>query len=69
MSRPIREAILDLGTYWAQKAADDSLGPHTAAHRSRTEDQLARRFPQVKGHILRFWRVGRVGLEPTTDGL
>ena len=61
--------ILDLGTYWAQIAADDSLGSHTAAHRSRTEDQLAQIFPQVNSPNLRFWRVGRVGLEPTTDGL
>jgi hypothetical protein len=31
MSAPKR-MILDLGTYWAQIAADDGLGLHTAAY-------------------------------------
>jgi hypothetical protein len=61
--------ILDLGTYWAQRAADDSLGPHTAAQPRRIEDRTSQEFLQVTGPNLRFWRVGRVGLEPTTDGL
>ena len=40
-------AILDLGTYWAQRAADDGLGPHTATQPRRIEDRERQAFPQV----------------------
>jgi hypothetical protein len=39
--------ILDLGTYWAQIAADDSVGPHTAAYLCRIKDLADQVFPQV----------------------
>jgi hypothetical protein len=61
--------ILDLGTYWAQRAADDSLGLHTAAYRCEIKDLGSLVFLQVKSPNLRFRGVGRVGIEPTTGGL
>jgi hypothetical protein len=61
--------ILDLGTYWAQRAADDGLGPPTAAYRRRIQDHKVQALLQVTGPKLRFQGVGRVGLEPTTGGL
>ena len=39
--------ILDLGTYWAQIAADDSVGPHTATYLCRIEDLAGQVFSQV----------------------
>ena len=39
--------ILDLGTYWAQTAADHSLGPHTAAYACRIKDLEIATFTQV----------------------
>ena len=39
--------ILDLGTYWAQRAADHGLGPHTAAYPSRIKDLADQVFLQV----------------------
>ena len=35
---PSALAILDLGTYCAQRAADDSPGPHTAAQNRRSQE-------------------------------
>ena len=61
--------ILDLGTYWAQRTVDDGLGPRTTAYACEIKDLGRRVFLQVRDHNLRFWRVGRVGLEPTTGGL
>ena len=46
--------ILDLGTYWAQRAADDSLGPHTAARPRRIEDRNSIAFPQVEAPYQRL---------------
>jgi hypothetical protein len=66
---PFTLAILHLGTYWAQRAADDSLAPHTAAYPCESEDLRSQVFLQVRGTNLRFGGVGRVGLEPTTGGL
>jgi hypothetical protein len=66
---PFTPAILDLGTYWAQRAADDSLAPRTAAYPCEIEDLGSQLFLQVTGPNLRFQTVGRVGLEPTTGGL
>jgi hypothetical protein len=66
---PLIQTILDLGTYWAQRAADDSPGPHTAAYACEIKDLGSQAFLQVIGPNMDFWRVGRVGLEPTTGGL
>ena len=59
------------GTYSAQRAAGDSLGPHTPAYACRINDPDRHLFRQVRGPNLGFRRVrvGRVGLEPTTGGL
>jgi hypothetical protein len=57
------------GTYSAQRAADDGLGPQSAAYRGEIKDFDSCVFPQVTGPKLRFQGVGRVGLEPTTGGL
>ena len=43
--------------------------PHTAAHAADTQDHESQTFPQVKALTCGFERVGRLGLEPTTDGL
>jgi hypothetical protein len=40
-------AILDFGTYLAQIAADDGLGPHTAAYRCGIKDLPNRVYLQV----------------------
>jgi hypothetical protein len=42
-------AIFDLGTYWAQRAADDGLVPHTAAHRRGSQDLESSTFLQATG--------------------
>jgi hypothetical protein len=57
-----------LGTYLAQRAAGDGLGPHTAAYRRRIQDHESQAFPHVPGPYPWFWRVGRLGLEPRTGG-
>jgi hypothetical protein len=36
-----------LGTYWAQRAADDSVGPHTAAYPCGIKDLPRQAFLQV----------------------
>jgi hypothetical protein len=36
-----------LGTYFAQRAAGDGLGPHTAAYRRRIQDHESQAFPHV----------------------
>ena len=66
---PFTLAILDLGTYWAQRAADDSLAPHKAAYPCEIKDLGSQVSLQVRSPNLRFWEEGRVGLEPTTGGL
>ena len=57
------------GTYSAQRAADDGVAPRTAAYACEIKELESPIFLQVKGPNLRFWEVGRVGLEPTTGGL
>ena len=47
-------------------AAHGCTQPHT---RLRGKITKAAKFPQVTGPYLRFWRVGRLGLEPRTGGL
>jgi hypothetical protein len=66
---PFPLMILDLGTYWAQRAADDSPGPHTAAYACESKDLGSQALLQVRGPNRRLEEVGRVGLEPTTGGL
>ena len=66
---PFTLAILDLGTYWAQGAADDGVVPRTAAYACEIKDLRNPIFVQVRSHNRRFQGVGRVGLEPTTGGL
>jgi hypothetical protein len=66
---PFTLTILDLGTYWAQTAADDGVAPRTAAYACEIKDLGSQVFLQVKRPNLRLWEVGRVGLEPTTGGL
>jgi hypothetical protein len=66
---PFTQRILDLGTYWAQRAADDGLAPRTAAYRCEIKDLGGQVFLQVREPYLRLQEVGRVGLEPTTGGL
>ena len=61
--------ILVFGTYSAQRAAYGGLMPLTAAHSRGIQDLESRTFLQVMGPNLRFRKVGRVGLEPTTGGL
>ena len=68
-SRSTQAAVVIFGTYSAQRAADDGLGPHTAAHQQETQDRSDQRFPQVRGPELGLRGVGRVGIEPTTGGL
>jgi hypothetical protein len=57
-------AILDLGTYFAHRAADDSLASHTAACRCGIRDLASQVFLQVRGPNLRFRgvRSSRLGL-------
>jgi hypothetical protein len=43
--------------------------PHIAAYRGRIQDHARQAFPQVNTANQHFQGVGRVGLEPTTDGL
>jgi hypothetical protein len=57
------------GTYSAQRAADDSPGPHTAAYACEIKDLRSQAFLQVRGPNRELREVGRVGLEPTTGGL
>jgi hypothetical protein len=62
-------AILDLGTYWAQRPAFRRPRLHTVAHQADGQDHEGQTFSQVTGLQLRFLRVGRLGLEPRTGGL
>ena len=66
---PFVPTILDLGTYWAQRAADDGLASRIAAYPCEIKDLVSPAFLQVRGPNLWFQGVGRVGLEPTTGGL
>ena len=66
---PFIQTILDLGTYWAQRAADDSLGSHIAAYACEIKDLASQVFLQVRSPNRELQEVGRVGLEPTTGGL
>lgn len=68
-SRVSSVVILALGTYWAQRAADDGVVPPTAAHPRGIQDHGIQGFPQARGLYLRLQRVGRLGLEPRTGGL
>jgi hypothetical protein len=61
--------ILVLGTYRAQRAADDGLVPHSAVHRCWIYDHKARTFPRVRGLTGNFGRWGGWGSNPTTGGL
>jgi len=65
---PFTLTILDLGAYWAQRAADDGLAPRTAAYRCEIKDLGSQVFLQVRGSNLRLREVGRLGLEPRTGG-
>jgi len=60
--------ISNFGTYLAQRPASGRSWSHTTAHPACKQDQ-GQAFPQVTGPYLRFWRVGRLGLEPRTGGL
>ena len=51
---PSHLVILDLGTYWAQRAADHGLRPHTAAYRCGVKDLTDQVFPQVTWGFLEW---------------
>jgi hypothetical protein len=69
VTAPPALAILDLGTYWAQRPAFRRFRPYTAAHPAGGQDHEGYAFLQVTGPYLRVRRVGRLGLEPRTGGL
>jgi hypothetical protein len=62
-------AILDLGTYWAQRPAFPRPRLHTVALEVERQDHEGQTFLQVTGPELGLRRVGRLGLEPRTGGL
>ena len=51
---PFTQTILDLGTYWAQRTADDGLVPRTAAYACEIKDLESLAFLQVRGPNLRL---------------
>jgi hypothetical protein len=64
-----RRRELNFGTYLAQRPAFRRPRPHTAAYTAGELDHEGYALPQVTGPYLRFWGVGRLGLEPRTGGL
>jgi hypothetical protein len=70
LGRSVRtELKMIFGTYSAQRAADNSLVPRTAACPCEMKDLGSQAFLQVTGPYRQDGSVGRVGLEPTTGGL